>query len=107
MRKKLSALLTVIVALSCAAVLFAKDDEKPIVIANPAAVSPPASDIEKANAAEKKRETDRNAAIAKAKSDANAAKVKAKSDAETSVSKARSDSEKAVSKAASDVKGAK
>lgn len=107
MNKILSAVVVTLVSLTFTTVVFAKDDEKPIVIAKPAAVSAPASDVQKADTAEKKAETDRNAATSKARTDANAAKDKGKSDANKAINKAESDADKAISKARSDVKGAK
>jgi hypothetical protein len=92
--KILSVTIATLIAMSFAAVVFAAEDDKPIVIAGPNAAIP-VNEINKQiiteNAAEK-------AAKAKTKADAEYATTKAKEDAKKSKAKSKADAKAAKEK---------
>jgi Skp family chaperone for outer membrane proteins len=99
MNKILSAVVATLVAMSFTSVAFAANVEKPIVIANPAAVSTSAGDAQKdaktmkaeAKLAKAKEDAEAKEAKAKAKAEAKAAKAKVKADAKAAKAKAKAD----------------
>jgi opacity protein-like surface antigen len=90
MKKVLSILIAALVAVSCTTVVFAKDTDKPVIIAAPNSGTTNA-DIQNAGNANSKAKADTDAAISKARNDANHATTKARNDADAAASKAKTD----------------
>jgi hypothetical protein len=97
----LSTVIAVLVAVSFTTVVFAKDADKPVIIAEPNSGSTN-GDVQKTFSANTKEKTDTDAAISKARNDSNDAQTKAKNDYDNAISKARNDSNDARAKARTD-----
>jgi opacity protein-like surface antigen len=90
MKKVLSLLIAALVAVSCTTAVFAKDTDKPVIIAEPN-LGTTNADIQKAGNANSKAKADTDAALSKARNDANNATTKARNDAAAATSKAKTD----------------